>query len=131
MTSKKSEEKGKKFDQKKLRVDLLSVPALLSTAYILTLGSKKYGSRNWEKGMEWTRVWGALLRHILAWFLRVPFDKESKKSHLDHASCCVQFLQHYEKMNVGTDDRPVYDIDPKIVEELFNVDDLFEDKNNG
>jgi hypothetical protein len=108
---------GTKYDSNKLRVDLLSIPSLLATSQILTIGSKKYGSRNWEKGMKWSRVYGALLRHLFAWFIRIPFDAESKQSHLSHASCCLMFLQHYEITKTGEDDRPINDGD---MESLFD-----------
>jgi hypothetical protein len=40
---------GTKYDEDKIRTDLLSIPALLGTADVLTMGTQKYGDRNWEK----------------------------------------------------------------------------------
>ena len=49
-------EEGSKYDKNKLRVDLLSFQALQGIAEILTFGAKKYGDRNWEKGLSFSRV---------------------------------------------------------------------------
>jgi hypothetical protein len=86
---------GLKFDQEKVRTDLLSVDSILGTARILTFGAKKYADRNWEKGIDFGRVYGAALRHLFAWFNGEDLDPETGESHLHHASCCVHFLQHY------------------------------------
>ena len=100
-------EGGIKFDGEKLRLDLLSFQAIQGTADVLTFGAKKYGDRNWEKGLSFSRVFGALLRHLFLWWLGKNNDDETGKLHLDHASCCLMFLQHYTKTNTGTDDRRV------------------------
>jgi len=99
---------GIKFDGDKLRYDLLPPEYLDATADILTFGANKYSDRNWELGMVWSRPFGAMMRHMWAWWN--PFvsdiDPESGKSHLHHAACCIAFLIAYEARNVGTDDRP-------------------------
>lgn len=97
---------GKKFDQEKIRADLLPVDSLLEISKIFTFGAKKYGDRNWEKGMNWSRIYGALLRHIFSWWLGEDKDPETKETHLAHAGCCIMFLLAYEKRGVGLDDRP-------------------------
>ena len=99
------EEPGKKFDNGKLRLDLLSIPAMMGTAEILTLGAGKYGDKNWEKGMSYSRVFGALLRHLFKWWMGVDIDPDSGKRHIDHAACNLMFLQHYTKLKTGVDDR--------------------------
>ena len=99
-------DEGKKFDQEKIRTDLLPVDSIMQIAEIFTLGAKKYGDRNWENGMNWSRVYGALLRHMFSWWLNTGIDKETGKSHLAHAGCCIMFLLAYEKRKIGTDDRP-------------------------
>ena len=64
------------------------------------------GARNWEKGMDWSRVYGALLRHLFSWWRGYDKDPETGLSHLAHAGCCVLFLLAYTLRNVGKDDRP-------------------------
>ena len=97
---------GTKHDKDKNKVELLPVDALSAIAEILTSGAKKYDARNWEKGMEWSRPYGALLRHLWAWWDGENKDPETGKSHLWHAGCNMLFLIAFEKRATGKDDRP-------------------------
>lgn len=101
-----SQLEGVKYDGNKVRYDLLPPELMHGVADILTFGAKKYSARNWEKGMEWGRVYGALQRHLWAWWSGEDKDPETGKSHLWHAGCCIAFLMAYEERGVGTDDRP-------------------------
>jgi hypothetical protein len=96
---------GVKYDQNKVRFDLLPAEFLFGTSEVLTYGAAKYGVRNWEKGMSWGRVFAALMRHMWAWWRGEKLDPETKMPHLWHASCCLAFLIAYEARGVGTDDR--------------------------
>jgi len=106
---------GVKKDEGKVRMDLLPPELLFAVAQILTFGAVKYADRNWELGMKWGRVFGALMRHLWAWwggkgpttqsFLFGELDEETKFSHLWHAGCCIAFLIAYEERGVGEDDR--------------------------
>lgn len=78
------------------------------------------GDRNWENGISWSRVFGALLRHLFAWWFRIDLDEKSKLHHLDHAMCCLAFLRHYTFFNQDKDNRPRYTNGPKIIEKLFS-----------
>jgi hypothetical protein len=107
---------GVKHDAEKVRLELFPGDALFAISDILTFGAKKYDARNWELGMSWGRVYGALMRHMWAWwqgkgptnenFVFGALDPESQRSHLWHAGCCMVFLISYEMRKVGTDDRP-------------------------
>ena len=97
---------GYKFDEDKIRYDLLPPEFLHGTADILTFGAKKYSARNWEAGMAWSRPFGALMRHMWAWWGGEHKDQETGKSHLWHAACCLAFLIAYEERSLGEDDRP-------------------------
>ena len=96
---------GVKFDGDKLRFDLIPPEALEELARVLTFGAKKYSDRNWEKGMNWGRMFGAASRHLWAWWRGEHTDKETGFSHLAHALCCVAMLVTYERRKIGTDDR--------------------------
>ena len=100
------EVEGVKFDAGKLRMDLLPPDALEALARILTDGAVKYGSRNWERGMAWSRPYAALLRHLLAWWGGQDTDPESGHPHLWHVLTNAAFLVAYEQRGVGEDDRP-------------------------
>lgn len=105
-----------KFDAGKARLDLIAPEMLFGVAEILDFGAQKYGERNWEKGFSWGRPFGALMRHMWAWwggalpskesFLFGDLDMETGKSHLWHAGACLMFLIAFEARKSGTDDRP-------------------------
>lgn len=96
---------AKKCDQEKTPVDLLPPEGLLEIAKVLEFGAKKYDAHNWRKGMKWSRLLGASLRHIYAFVTGEDKDSESGLSHLAHAGCCILFLLTYETKGLGTDDR--------------------------
>lgn len=98
--------RANKHDQDKVRLELLPPELLTEIGKILTFGATKYAPRNWEKGMEWGRVYGALLRHLNAWWGGEHNDPETGESHLAHAGCCIAFLIAYEQRAIGEDDRP-------------------------
>src|SRR5690606_26725267 len=106
---------GRKDDQGKARIELVPPELVLAVAKVLTFGADKYTDRNWEGGMKWSRVFGALMRHLWAWwggsgpttksFAFDDIDTETGYSHLWHAGCCIAFLIAYEERSVGQDDR--------------------------
>lgn len=96
---------GRKDDSAKPRYDLIPPELLEGTAQVLTFGATKYGQRNWEQGMAWGRPFGALMRHMWAWWRGEEKDQETGMSHLWHASCCIAFLIAYEQRCIGNDDR--------------------------
>lgn len=97
---------AQKFDQDKVRLELLPPELMMEVGKILTFGAQKYADRNWELGMSWSRPYAALNRHMLAWWGGQDKDPETGESHLAHAGCCIAFLIAYEQRNKGTDDRP-------------------------
>lgn len=99
-------DEGRKDDGGKVRYELLPPELLDGVAQILTFGAVKYEDRNWERGMKWSRVFGALMRHMWAWWRGQHTDPETSKSHLWHAGCCIAFLIAYEARQIGEDDRP-------------------------
>ena len=100
-------DEGRKDDSEKLRYDLIPPEFLEATADILTFGAMKYGERNWEKGMKWGRPFAALMRHMWAWWRGEKGDKETGKSHLWHAACCIAFLITFEQRQIGMDNRSI------------------------
>lgn len=98
---------GYKNDEEKLRYDLIPPSLLESLAAVLTFGAKKYADRNWEKGMAWGRVFGALMRHMWAWWRGEAADPDTGLSHLAHAAFCIAALIEYETTSMMEhDDRP-------------------------
>jgi hypothetical protein len=84
-----------KFDGGKPRLGLLPKKALTETAKVLTFGAEKYDAHNWRKGLEYSRLEDAALRHVFAWADGEDRDPESGLSHLAHALCCLMFLLEF------------------------------------
>lgn len=96
---------GTKYDTGKPRFDLIAPESLTGLASILAYGANKYAARNWELGMDWGRVYGAMQRHLNAWWGGENRDPETGYSHLAHAFCNLMFLIAYEARGIGKDDR--------------------------
>jgi len=103
---------GNKKDEGKPRWELVPYDAIEQIAIVLTHGAKKYEARNWEKGINYSRIFGAIMRHLWKfWHAKLTWstglDPESGLSHLSHAFCELAFLVAYEKRKLGEfDDRP-------------------------
>jgi hypothetical protein len=96
---------GVKYDQEKVRMELLDPQAMMGLAAVLTFGSKKYGAENWRLGISNSRLWGALLRHGFAILRGEDVDPESGLPHIDHLGCCWMFLSWNYKSRPELDDR--------------------------
>lgn len=83
---------GKKYDMGKPRMSLIPNLALKEIAKVLTFGAKKYDSHNWRKGLNYSRVMDALLRHLGEFMDGEDLDPETGLSHIAHAACNVIFL---------------------------------------
>lgn len=87
---------GTKADNGKARYDLLSNEFLEGISKVSTFGATKYEPWNWAKGLKYSRVFSALMRHLWAWHRGETNDKETGMPHLWHAGCCLMYLTHYE-----------------------------------
>ena len=86
---------GKKFDDGKLRYDLVPPAVLKQLATVLTFGAKKYGANNWQTVPDSRdRYYAAMMRHVEADRGGEVFDEESGLPHLTHALACVAFMLH-------------------------------------
>ena len=102
---------GIKFDGNKPRMDLIDRAAMEELGYVLGFGANKYAAHNWRKGIAYSRLIGAALRHIHAFNDGEDKDPESGYSHIGHAMCCLMFLMGTIKHNPDMDDR--WNIDNK------------------
>lgn len=115
------EKSGTKFDSEKPRMDLISPAAMLGLAKILEFGAARYGDRNWENGLDFSRAYSALLRHLFSWWGGEDLDPDTQQSHTLHILCNSMFLAHYTsnyKKYEGFDNRP-----HKLQLELFKEEE--------
>lgn len=93
-----SKEKGIKYDDGKLRYNLIDPEFEEDIAKVATFGFTKYGKLNWQKVNEGTeRYFNALRRHIKAWEKGEKIDKETGLSHLAHAGWNCMALLWFDK----------------------------------
>jgi len=87
------------------RPDLMSPFALTRLSKWYELGGTKYGDRNWEKGMPYSRYTAAMFRHLIAWM-------KGKKDE-DHLSAiawnAIALMHHQELGEDKWDDMPKYE----------------------
>ena len=97
---------GIRYDDGKLPMHLLPPELLTEVAKVLAFGAKKYAPRNWEKGMDWSRVYASLMRHLVRWQEGEDIDPETGLNHIAHVACNAAFLLAYINRENGKDDRP-------------------------
>lgn len=95
---------GIKLDAEKPMMTLLSPFALEEMAKVLTVGLKKYDDNNWRRGLKYSRILSAVMRHLIAYQKGEPKDQETGLSHLAHAACGLMMLLEYEQTGLGEND---------------------------
>lgn len=95
---------GVKDDGDKLRYDLIPPAPMDEIAKVFTIGAKKYEDRNWEKGLKWGRIFGALMRHAWAYWRGETHDPDGQH-HLASVAWCAMVLMEYEVTHPELDDR--------------------------
>lgn len=88
---------GVKYDADKVPLDLLPMDALVEVGEILKFGAEKYAPYNWARGMLYSRLIAACMRHVFSFNKGEDNDPETGRSHIAHALCCLLFLMEYEK----------------------------------
>ena len=96
-----------KDDGGKLRYDLIPPFALEELARVFSYGAEKYGARNWEAGLDWSRLFAAAQRHLWSWWAGEDEDEETSISHLAHAAWNCLALLEFARTHPERDDRPI------------------------
>lgn len=88
---------GVRFNQNKLRYDLIPQEIIDELAKVFTFGAVKYDEENWKNFNEKQQkeIMASLLRHIYAHKKNEIFDKETGCTHLGHAACNIAFILHF------------------------------------
>lgn len=126
---------GLRYDNGKIRLELLSPIALLGVSRVLTKGANKYADHNWRKGMAWSKCIGPLLRHLMLFMMGIDRDAdghcpdcrqglqaemEGRKEwycknhtgelHIDQVLCNAMFLSEFARTHKNLDDRCRQDV---------------------
>lgn len=104
------DQEGKKFDGEKTRYELLPPYAIEQMAKVLTNGAKTYGDRNWEAGIKFSRILGAIKRHTAAIERGEDYDTGPGGDgllHSAHLLCEAGFLTEFYKIRPEFDDREI------------------------
>lgn len=96
---------GRKDDTGKLRFDLLPVRPLEKVAEVYTIGASKYDDNNWRKGIQWSRIFAAMLRHAYKWWRGEVNDPVDGQHHLSSVVWCALTLMEFEETHPELDDR--------------------------
>lgn len=99
-------EKNRKLDDGKARYDLIPAAPLQALAEVYTFGAKKYEDRGWEKGIKWSRIFAAIMRHLWAFWRGETVDRESGLPHAAHAAFGCFALMEFAITHRELDDRP-------------------------
>ncbi len=94
-----------RFNEDKLRYDLIPPSVLKALAEVFTYGAKKYGEHNWEKGLSWSSVLASAFRHFEALRSGEDYD-ESGCLHAANLMANIAFIIEYYKSHPELDDRP-------------------------
>jgi hypothetical protein len=94
-----------KKDLGKLRWDLLPVYPMQKVVEVYSTGARKYGDYNWRKGMQWGRVYGAMMRHAWGWWGGEINDPIDGQHHLSSVAWGALTLMEYERICPEYDDR--------------------------
>ncbi len=94
-----------RFDQGKVRLELLPSIFTYCVARVFTFGAQKYDDWNWAKGFPWLQPYASLMRHLVAWHRGEDLDPESGLPHLDHAACNLAMLITFREEGLGEDNR--------------------------
>lgn len=109
--------KARRYNNGKLRYELIPHTALKDVAEVYTKGAAKYtitddegniiddGANNWRKGLSWTSMIGSVQRHIEAWKNGEDIDPDLGTKHLANAAWGLLGLLEYYKIHPEFDDR--------------------------
>lgn len=112
---------GLRYNEGKLRYDLIHPKSIEGLVSVLTVGANKYAERNWENGMKWSNVIASLKRHLSAIESGEDYDKETGLLHADHLQCNAHFLSAYYSIYPQGDDRPNTFFDKRVALDIDGV----------
>lgn len=94
-----------RYNEGKLRYDLLDPYAIAELAKVFTNGANKYADHNWKKGMKWSKMLASMKRHIAAFEMGEDIDPEIGCHHMAQAAWNALGLVTYARIHPEMDDR--------------------------
>lgn len=97
---------------------LVPPAAIHHTALAFADGAAKYGPYNWrEKTVSASVYYGAMLRHLTAYWDGEDLSQDARVHHLGHVMACCAILLDAGSINKLNDDRPLAGAASKLQEE--------------
>lgn len=89
-------EQGAKYDTGKPDYSLLPSDSLVDLVRVYEHGVRKYGRNNWRKGLLYSRIFAAIMRHLWAWWKGSERnDEDEGLRHLAQAAWgCITLLEY-------------------------------------
>lgn len=126
---------GNRFNEGKLRYDLIPQEFLDELAKVFTYGAEKYGVDNWRKGLSWRDCLASAERHQRAFASGKDYNTDDNPNllHVANAAANLAMITAFYKIYPQGDDRPqsflnkrkiVLDIDGVI----FDFDKAYENR---
>jgi 5'(3')-deoxyribonucleotidase len=78
---------GLRYNNGKIRYDLLEPFAIQELAKVFTKGSEKYEPHNWLKGMNWSKMRASLGRHLASFDMGHDFDIDPNCENCKKGDC--------------------------------------------
>lgn len=100
-----NEKTGGAKGRKPQRFELVPGNALGDIAEVYAFGSSKYEDNNWRRGYAWSLSYGAMMRHLTAFWEGEDLDPESGLPHLAHAGFHILALLTFMREQSDLDDR--------------------------
>ena len=102
---------GKKYDEGKLRWDLLPLKEVEDIVKIYTFGAEKYGENTWQKVSNgYNRYKAAMFRHLMEFEKGNINDEESGLNHLAHMAWNAIAMLYLSKPKESVGDKIKKDV---------------------
>lgn len=121
---------GTKNDYGKTMYHLVDNNTFTGIADAMTYGAGKYTENNWKKGIKFSRLYNAHMRHLSAFIQGDIIDEESGLPHLYHASANLMMLnwmynnkpEHNDMFGQQQpDNETIFHVDSDLLESLLTT----------
>ena len=95
---------GLRYDEGKNKMYLIPAEWDEVLGEIFTIGAKKYAERNWELGMDYSKVMGPLMRHLKDYRKGIKIDPTDGLPAIAKVAWNALALYYYDLKGLGKDD---------------------------